>query len=228
MELDADALPVSPLQEGFFFHAEFDHQAADLYFVQELLDLGGPVDPDRLRHALQLLLDRHPLLRAGFRQLPGGEVVQRLADHATLPWREADTVATGLADILRADRAERFALDRPPLLRATLIRDGQHHRLLLTLHHIVADGWSVAVLLRELTDAYRGAELPEPVAPEPYLSWLMRPRPRRRTRGVAPGAHAASRAPPGSPRSPPRQTRPKPLPAPSTSTRVCRTTSPTR
>ncbi|WP_406065066.1 amino acid adenylation domain-containing protein [Streptomyces sp. NBC_01077] len=172
VELDADALPVSPLQEGFFFHAEFDHQAADLYFVQELLDLGGPVDPDRLRHALQLLLDRHPLLRAGFRQLPGGEVVQRLADHATLPWREADTVATGLADILRADRAERFALDRPPLLRATLIRDGQHHRLLLTLHHIVADGWSVAVLLRELTDAYRGAELPEPVAPEPYLSWL--------------------------------------------------------
>ncbi|MFE5976169.1 amino acid adenylation domain-containing protein [Streptomyces sp. NPDC056460] len=170
--LDPDALPVSPLQEGFFFHAEFDHRAADLYFVQEVLDLAGPVDPDRLRRALQLLLDRHPLLRASFRQLPGGEVVQRLADHVTLPWREADTAETGLDDILRADRAERFALDRPPLLRATLVKDGRHHRLLLTLHHIVADGWSVAVLLRELTDAYRGAALPAPAAPEPYLSWL--------------------------------------------------------
>ncbi|WP_329285887.1 non-ribosomal peptide synthetase [Streptomyces sp. NBC_00691] len=170
--LDPDALPVSPLQEGFFFHAEYDHQAADLYFVQEVLDLAGPVAPDRLRRALQLLLDRHPLLRASFRQLPGGEVVQRLADHVTLPWREADTADTALDDILRADRAERFALDRPPLLRATLIKDGRHHRLLLTLHHIVADGWSVAVLLRELTDAYRGATLPEPAAPEPYLSWL--------------------------------------------------------
>ncbi|MFJ5136597.1 amino acid adenylation domain-containing protein [Streptomyces sp. NPDC088707] len=172
VELDTDALPVSPLQEGFFFHAEFDHQAADLYFVQEVLDLAGPVDPDQLRRALQLLLDRHPLLRASFRQLPGGEVVQRLADHVTLPWREADTAETGLDDILRADRAERFALDRPPLLRATLVKDGRHHRLLLTLHHIVADGWSVSVLLRELTDAYRGVPLPEPAAPEPYLSWL--------------------------------------------------------
>ncbi|MFE5711896.1 amino acid adenylation domain-containing protein [Streptomyces sp. NPDC056501] len=172
VELDADALPVSPLQEGFFFHAEFDDRAADLYVVQELLDLAGPVDPDRLRGALQLLLDRHPLLRASFRQLPDGAIVQRLADHATLPWREADTATTALDELLRADRAERFALDRPPLLRATLIRDGRRHRLLLTLHHIVADGWSVSVLLRELTAAYEGLTLPEPVAPEPYLAWL--------------------------------------------------------
>ncbi|MCX5388978.1 non-ribosomal peptide synthetase [Streptomyces sp. NBC_00094] len=171
-ELDVEALPVSPLQEGFFFHAEFDDRAADLYLVQELLDLTGPVDPDRLRGSLQLLLDRHPLLRASFRQLPGGEIVQRLAEHVTLPWREADTATTGLDALLRADRAERFDLDRPPLLRATLVRDGQRHRLLLTLHHIVADGWSVAVLLRELTAAYEGADLPEPVAPEPYLAWL--------------------------------------------------------
>ncbi|WP_030312979.1 non-ribosomal peptide synthetase [Streptomyces flavochromogenes] len=170
--LDADALPVSPLQEGFFFHAEFDRQTADLYFVQELLDLNGAVEPGRLRAALQLLLDRHPLLRASFRQLPGGEVVQRLADHVTLPWREADTADTGLDDILRADRAEPFDLGRPPLLRATLVTDGPRRRLLLTLHHIVADGWSVGILLRELTEAYRGAELPAPAAPEPYLSWL--------------------------------------------------------
>ncbi|MFF8839338.1 amino acid adenylation domain-containing protein [Streptomyces sp. NPDC015130] len=170
--LDADALPVSPLQEGFFFHAQFDDRAPDTYVVQELLDLTGPVDPDRLRGALQLLLDRHPLLRASYRQLPGGEIVQWLADHVTLPWREADTATTPLDEILRTDRAERFSLDRPPLLRATLLRDGQRHRLLLTLHHIVADGWSVSVLLRELTAAHRGDALPEPVSPEPYLAWL--------------------------------------------------------
>ncbi|MFE0649365.1 amino acid adenylation domain-containing protein [Streptomyces sp. NPDC059534] len=170
--LDEDALPVSPLQEGFFFHARYDNGAGDLYLVQELLDLAGPVHPDRLRRSLQLLLDRHPLLRAAFRQLPDGEVVQRLADRATLPWREADTADTGLDELLRADRATPFDLDRPPLLRATLIRDGERHRLLLTLHHIVADGWSVAVLLRELTAAHQDAVLPEPVAPEPYLAWL--------------------------------------------------------
>ncbi|MFE5614627.1 amino acid adenylation domain-containing protein [Streptomyces sp. NPDC056524] len=172
VELDRDALPVSPLQEGFFFHAEFDREAADLYVVQELLDLAGTVDPDRLRQALQLLLDRHALLRASFRQLPGGEVVQRIADRTDLPWREADTARTPLADILRRDRAEGFDLARPPLMRATLIRDGQHHRLLLTLHHIIADGWSVSVLLRELTAACTGEALPEPPAPDAYLTWL--------------------------------------------------------
>ncbi|MYV64547.1 hypothetical protein GT043_00905, partial [Streptomyces sp. SID2131] len=144
--LDEDALPVSPLQEGFFFHAAYDEDADDLYVVQELLDLAEPVDPDRLRDALQLLLDRHPLLRASFRQVPGGEVVQRLADRAVLPWHEADTARTALDEILREDRDRGFDLAAPPLLRATLIRDGHRHRLLLTLHHVVADGWSVAVL----------------------------------------------------------------------------------
>ncbi|MEU0370274.1 amino acid adenylation domain-containing protein [Streptomyces sp. NPDC006283] len=172
VHLDEDALPVSPLQEGFFFHAAFDQEAGDLYVVQELLDLTGTVDPDRLRRALQLLLDRHPLLRASFRQLPGGEVVQRIPDRTDLPWREADTARTTLEDLLRQDRAEGFDLARPPLMRATLIRDGQRHRLLLTLHHIIADGWSVSVLLRELTAAYQGETLPEPPAPQPYLSWL--------------------------------------------------------
>ncbi|MEU6986680.1 amino acid adenylation domain-containing protein [Streptomyces sp. NPDC046324] len=172
VELDEDALPVSPLQEGFFFHAEFDQEAADLYVVQELLDLAGTVEPDRLRRSLQLLLDRHALLRASFRQLPGGEVVQRIADRTDLPWREADTARTPVEDILRQDRAEGFDLARPPLMRATLIRDGQRHRLLLTLHHIIADGWSVSVMLRELTAAYRGDALPEAPASRAYLGWL--------------------------------------------------------
>ncbi|MEU6732794.1 amino acid adenylation domain-containing protein [Streptomyces physcomitrii] len=172
LRLDEDALPVSPLQEGFFFHASFEPEAADLYLVQEVLDLAGEIDPGRLRGALQLLLDRHPLLRAAFRQLPGGRVVQRLAPGAELPWREADTREAALAEILAADRAEGFDLARPPLLRATLIRDGQRHRLLLTLHHIIADGWSVAVLLRELGTAYRGGALPAPADPGGYLSWL--------------------------------------------------------
>ncbi|MFF6832025.1 amino acid adenylation domain-containing protein [Streptomyces sp. NPDC012438] len=170
--LDEDALPVSPLQEGFFFHAVYDEDADDLYVVQELLDLADPVDPDRLRAALQLLLDRHPLLRASFRQLPGGEVVQRLADRAALPWHEADTARTGLDEILRQDRARGFDPAEPPLLRATLVRDGHRHRLLLTLHHIVADAWSVTVLLRELTAAYAGEALPGPADPRPYLAWL--------------------------------------------------------
>ncbi|GHH94042.1 non-ribosomal peptide synthetase [Streptomyces capillispiralis] len=172
VHLDDDALPVSPLQEGFFFHARYDTGSADPYLVQQLLDLEGPVDAGRLRRTLQRLLDRHPLLRAAFRQLPDGSVVQRLPERVTLPWSRTDTGATALDDILAADRTEPFDLERPPLLRATLIRDGGRHRLLLTLHHIVADGWSLAVLRRELLAAYRDETLPEPFAPRPHLAWL--------------------------------------------------------
>ncbi|MBK1784236.1 non-ribosomal peptide synthetase [Prauserella cavernicola] len=159
VELDDDALPVSALQSGFYFHSRFDE--TDAYVVQEVLELADGVDPGVLRARLQRLLDRHPLLRAGFRQLPGGRVVQRIPEHVELPWREAPELAAAL----ETDRAEGFDLAKPPLLRATLVASST---LVLTLHHIVADGWSVSVLLRELaTD-----ELPPPPAHRPYLEWL--------------------------------------------------------
>ncbi|WP_338020557.1 non-ribosomal peptide synthase/polyketide synthase [Amycolatopsis sp. CB00013] len=158
----AEVLPVTPLQEGFFFHAEFEGgSAADIYTVQEVLDLEGDVDADALRRSVQVLLDRYSSLRSGFRQLDGGRVVQTVARHAELPWRE---VAAEDADVaFEADRARRFDFARPPLLRATFTRLGEDRaKLALTFHHIIADGWSVVVLLRELLAAYGGASvLPE-------------------------------------------------------------------
>ncbi|MFI7118871.1 non-ribosomal peptide synthase/polyketide synthase [Amycolatopsis sp. NPDC049868] len=158
----ADVLPVTPLQEGFFFHAEFEGgSAADIYTVQEVLDLEGDVDADALRRSVQALLDRYSSLRSGFRQLDGGQVVQTVARHAELPWREV--AAEDAEAAFEAERARRFDFARPPLLRATFTRLGEHRaKLALTFHHIVADGWSVVVLLRELLAAYGGA----PVLPE--------------------------------------------------------------
>ncbi|MBB6171884.1 amino acid adenylation domain-containing protein [Nocardiopsis mwathae] len=180
VRLDDDALPVSPLQEGFYFHAVFDEGAADVYAVQEVIDLAGDVDAAALRGALQGVLDRHPLLRAGFHRLPDGRVAQRLAERADLPWREfdltgADAPDRRLAEILERDRAQRFALDEPPLLRAMLVRtpEGETgHKLALTLHHIIADGWSVEIMLRDLRTAYAGGQAPEAPDHRAYLAWL--------------------------------------------------------
>ncbi|MFD5095498.1 non-ribosomal peptide synthase/polyketide synthase [Amycolatopsis thailandensis] len=170
----ADVLPVTPLQEGFFFHAEFEGgQAADIYTVQEILDLEGDVDADALRRSAQALLDRYSSLRSGFRQLDGGQVVQTVPRHAELPWREV--AAEDAANAFEADRARRFDFARPPLLRATFVRAGENRaRLALTFHHIIADGWSVVVLLRELLAGYAGAgaPLPEPATRADHLRRL--------------------------------------------------------
>ncbi|WP_410657917.1 non-ribosomal peptide synthase/polyketide synthase [Amycolatopsis sp. lyj-112] len=153
----ADVLPVTPLQEGFFFHAEFEGSAAaDIYTVQEVLDLEGPVDAAALRRSVQALLDRYSSLRSGFRQLDGGRVVQLVTRHAELPWHEVS--ADEATEAFEADRARRFDFARPPLLRATFVRLGNDRaKLALTFHHIIADGWSVVVLLRELLANYSTA-----------------------------------------------------------------------
>ncbi|MCX4767683.1 non-ribosomal peptide synthase/polyketide synthase [Streptomyces sp. NBC_01275] len=177
-----EALPLGPLQEGFFFHALVDGAELDAYVVQQVVELSGPVDGTLLRTAAQRLLDRHAPLRACFRQTPDGRPVQLIASGLELPWREVDlaaqddaTVRRTLAEAVAADeRAHRFDLARPPLVRCALIRFGEDRsRLVLTFHHIVADGWSLPVLHRELLALY--GENPTPL-PEvaPYRGYLRR------------------------------------------------------
>ncbi len=157
--------PVSPLQEGFFFHAALDAGGPDAYLIQEVLHLeSASLDAGALRAAAQDVLDAHPQLRAGFTQLDDGRVVQAVPDRVELPWRETEAE---LAQVIADDRAERFDLERSPLIRMTLVRTGSTTAgLVVTFHHIVLDGWSVAVVIRELLDRYgaRVAGAAEPVA----------------------------------------------------------------
>ncbi|MFF0383225.1 non-ribosomal peptide synthase/polyketide synthase [Streptomyces sp. NPDC004286] len=177
-----EALPLGPLQEGFFFHALVDGAEHDAYVVQQVIELTGPVDGTLLRTAAERLLDRHAPLRACFRQTPDGRPFQLIASGLALPWHETDlttepdpTTRHARADAVAAEeRARRFDLARPPLVRCALIRlTDERSRLILTFHHIVADGWSLPVLHRELLALY--GEHPEPL-PEvtPYRAYLRR------------------------------------------------------
>ncbi len=176
-----DVLPLSPVQQGLFFHAVYDEQAVDLYAVQQVLRLEGELDAAALRRALQALVDRHAPLRAGFRQTADGQLVQLIAGAVEVPWRELDLRAEDpsrraarAAEIAAAERGQRFDLSRPPLLRATLIRLGEaHHELVLALHHLLADGWSVPIMQRELLALYApGGEPPRLPAVAPLREWL--------------------------------------------------------
>ncbi|MGY3680978.1 amino acid adenylation domain-containing protein [Streptomyces sp. TE33382] len=179
-------LPLTPLQEGLLFHAQYDDRSGpDVYVMQLGMDIDGPLDVPALRSAAGALLERHGNLRAGFRH-EGPRALQFIPKAVELPWHEHDLTGmpeqereAELRGITERDRAARFDLRTPPLLRFTVVRvaDGRH-RLLVTNHHILLDGWSAPVLVRELFELYAtggdASALP-PVTPYRYhLAWLAR------------------------------------------------------
>ncbi len=177
-----DILPLSPLQEGFYFLSSYADTDTDVYTVQQVLELAGPLDAGRLRAAAAALLDRYPNLRAGFRPRKTGEPVQLIPERVELPWSDADLSdlaeparEAALARLLDQERARRFELGRPPLLRWVLVRlAADRHRLVLTAHHILFDGWSGPLLVHDLLAGYAGTPLPPARAYREYLAWVTR------------------------------------------------------
>ncbi|MCW0216024.1 MAG: amino acid adenylation domain-containing protein [Pseudonocardia sp.] len=150
----ADVLPAGPLHRGLHFHAVLGGD--DVYVVQQIVELDGPLDPDALRRALDALVRRHVPLRSGFHQRTDGTVVQVVADRPEVPWRLVD--ARDAEPVIAEERARPFDVTVPPLLRAAVVRTRtDRHVLVLTGHHLVLDGWSVPVLFRDLFALYGAA-----------------------------------------------------------------------
>ncbi|MYU17957.1 non-ribosomal peptide synthetase, partial [Streptomyces sp. SID8361] len=180
-----DVLPLGPLQEGLLFHAQYDTEGIDPYTVQSVFHLEGDIDTEALKAAGRALLKRHAVLRAGFRHKGGERPVQVIRREVPLPWLQHDLGGIedeerrekAVARIVDEDRTRRFDMARPPLMRFTLVRMGpRDHRLLLTKHHILMDGWSSPIVAGEFFELYaRGGDasgLP-PVTPyRDYLAWL--------------------------------------------------------
>ncbi|SEG04073.1 non-ribosomal peptide synthase domain TIGR01720/amino acid adenylation domain-containing protein, partial [Thermomonospora echinospora] len=185
----ADVWPPAPLQQGLFFHALLAAEAAaagqeatDVYTGQLVLDLDGDLDVPALRAAARALPGRHPALRTAFVQSADGTPVQLVLRAGREPsWREIDLAGRGEDAVRRfmaEERARPFDLARPPFLRFALIALGAgRHRLLLTFHHIVLDGWSMPALAGELLTLYTGQEPPRVPAYKDYLAWLAAQRP---------------------------------------------------
>ncbi|MGX1315217.1 amino acid adenylation domain-containing protein/non-ribosomal peptide synthase protein (TIGR01720 family) [Streptomyces calvus] len=175
-----DVLPLSPLQEGLVFHHSFDEEAGDVYTVQVAVDIEGGLDGDALRTAAGELLSRHANLRAAVRHEGLERPVFVVPSDVHLPWHEMDLRGDEDPDgaaraVLDEDRARRFDLTRPPLLRFTLLRLGaQRYRFVITKHHVLWDGWSLPVVLRELLALYAGdgAALPRVRPYRDHLEWL--------------------------------------------------------
>ncbi|HET9226050.1 MAG TPA: amino acid adenylation domain-containing protein, partial [Thermoanaerobaculia bacterium] len=155
----ASRAPLSSAQQRLWF-LDLLHAGLPVYNLPVAQDLEGPLQADLLEAALTEVVRRHAALRTRFEKDAHDEAVQVVSDPA--PHRMA-RVASEQADRLQEEEERRsFDLASGPLLRSLLIRLApDRHRLVLTLHHIVADGWSIDVLLRELQVICSGGSLPE-------------------------------------------------------------------
>jgi len=145
------------------------HPGSTTYNVPESARLHGDLDVLALERSFALLLQRHEALRTTF-TLENNQPVQRIsaAQGFTLPLIDLSHLDEGdrhqhLHTELRAQAAHPFDLARGPLIRAGLVRlSPREHVLWLTLHHIVFDGWSMRVFIRELTQLYTALSKGEP------------------------------------------------------------------
>ncbi|RJQ75505.1 amino acid adenylation domain-containing protein [Pseudonocardiaceae bacterium YIM PH 21723] len=171
-----DILPLTPLQEGLYFHSVFDEDSAGSYVEQQLLTLEGTVDAERLAAAATRLLTLYPNLAARFVALADGRVVSVLRSGVEAPFTTLDR--PGISDeelraLAERDRRAGFDLATGPLMRFTLVDTGDRHVLVQTVHHIIADGWSVRPMLRAFLAEYHAPRSVHPLGGfTDYVHWL--------------------------------------------------------
>ncbi|OAI83685.1 non-ribosomal peptide synthetase, partial [Pseudomonas putida] len=170
-----EGLPQSVAQNRLWFTWQLDPQSS-AYNIPAGLILRGELDETALRSAFQRLVERHESLRTRFYEVDG-VALQRID-----PAGQFDLQRIDLGDLDEDERRSRaqaireeqarlpFDLENGPLLRVQLLcLDEQEHQLLVTLHHIIADGWSLNVLIDEFSRLYAAAvqEQPLTLAPLP-------------------------------------------------------------
>lgn len=149
-------LPLSPGQMHFWLQQSL-YPENSAYHVAYRWRFQGPLDRHALERSLQMIVGRHEPLRTAF-PVADGEPWQDVQPHCTfrLGFTDVGRSIDRLEEVARAVATTPFDLATAPLLRAHLIRVGeQDHLLAITLHHIISDGWSRGVLMRELTTSYR-------------------------------------------------------------------------
>jgi acyl carrier protein len=156
-------LPLSFAQSRLWFIDQYEGANA-LYNISQGLRLEGKLNIEALEKAVNALIVRHETLRTCFSSSEG-EPIQIILPELTLAIGVTDLGELSLEEqdlqvqhLLTQESHKPFDLKNPPLLRVSLFRLGETtHILVLTIHHIIADGWSMGVLNRELSHLYQAA-----------------------------------------------------------------------
>lgn len=177
-ESERGEAPLSLPQERLWMLWQLDPDSP-AYNISAALSLTGPLDADAARTALDAVVRRHEMLRTRFADVDGvaRQLISPVAD-GTDAWRwecvNAMELTTGdFHAQLRRRAREPFDLTLGPLFRAALfVRGPEQYVLHIAMHHIVCDGWSINVLLRDFAAAYRMARLGGmPALPAPAVQY---------------------------------------------------------
>ena len=178
-------LPLSASQQRLWFLHQLDRAASAAYHLSASLRLHGPLQESMLRAALDRIVARHESLRTRFVAVDGTprQVIGPADTGFTLLTQDLSALAVAEQAAAEAhwrehEAHEPFDLAAGPLIRARLLRLSAHeHLLLVTQHHIVSDGWSVRVLIREFQALYpalcAGQADPLPALPVQYADYAV-------------------------------------------------------
>jgi amino acid adenylation domain-containing protein len=180
-----DIYPLSPLQEGMLYHALFD-EATTAYVEQFSYRVAGPFDVDIFKHSWSDLVARHDILRTAFvyekTARPRQIVLKQVdAQFACVDMRDSSPQQqeAHLEQLREEDRQRPFDPGAGRLARMTVVRLGpQSHEVLRSHHHILMDGWSSGILLKELMETYRARvagvspDLGAAIPITDYVTWV--------------------------------------------------------
>ncbi|MEU5512766.1 condensation domain-containing protein, partial [Streptomyces fungicidicus] len=145
-------LPASLGQERLWVQCALDPEANLAYHIRGAVHLRGPLNEDVLATALHHLACRHESLRTSLRQIDG-ELRQVVAPDPEVPLFRITT--TDWEAAIDAETRRAFDLSAGPLWHVTLVSaEPEHHVVVMSLHHAIADGWSLDVILREIAQSY--------------------------------------------------------------------------
>ncbi|MBO4272412.1 condensation domain-containing protein [Microbispora triticiradicis] len=175
-------LPAAPSQRQLWFLCQWDPAANAAYNVTSAVRLTGRLDPVLLQRALNQVVARHESLRAGVGVVDGDpRQVVAVETLVALPTVDCSHLSPEAAEEYVQRAAEEqaslpFVLDEPPLLRVLLVREAaDRHTLIVVIHHICCDGWSIEVFYRDLAESYRrllDGEGPPPELPIQYADYV--------------------------------------------------------
>ena len=182
-----DIYPLSPMQSGMLFHNLFS-SGTSAYLTQSLLKLNGSIDPEILKEACKGISNLHSVLRTGFVWEKLKDPLQYVLESVEVCFKEFDwrgsrkqELEQRLESFLLEDRKKGFDLTAAPLFRISLIHyAADHFYLVWSHHHILLDGWSFSIVLRDLFKAYQEIKQKRTVffknsrPYRDYIAWVQR------------------------------------------------------